>query len=40
MSILTLIAAFTVLVAVGRALAAWVQADSFHPRTPRREWFD
>ena len=40
MSILILILAFTLLTAVGWALAAWVQADSFHPRRPRREWFD
>jgi hypothetical protein len=40
MNIVTLIIAFTVLTAVGWALALWVQADSFHPRAPRREWFD
>ena len=40
MSILILIAAFTVLTGLGWALALWVQGDSLHPRSPRSEWFD
>lgn len=40
MSLLLLILAFTALTAVGWAVALWVQADSFHPRPQRREWFD